>query len=160
MIVFKFQTESDLSEWKIVGDYVMGGVSHGDIRVNDSGNGVFSGTVSLENNGGFSMVQHFFDTKIVNTFSKTCIRLKGDGKTYQFRIKTHSDDKHSYVANFNTSGNWETIEIPFSKMIPTFRGKKLDLENYSGNQMEHIAFLIGNKKAETFKLELDFIELK
>jgi NADH dehydrogenase [ubiquinone] 1 alpha subcomplex assembly factor 1 len=160
MKLFKFSTESDLSQWKIVGDFVMGGVSNGNIRINDAANGEFSGTISLENNGGFSMVQYFFDTRIVNTFTKASIRLKGDGKTYQFRIKTNSEDKHSYVSSFNTTANWETIEIPFNKMIPTFRGKKLDLENYPGNQMEQIAFLIGNKKEEAFKLELDFIELK
>jgi NADH dehydrogenase [ubiquinone] 1 alpha subcomplex assembly factor 1 len=34
------------------------------------------------------------------------------------------------------------------------------MENYPGEQMEMIAFLIGNKKAEPFKLEIDSIVLK
>ena len=45
-------------------------------------------------------------------------------------------------------------------MYPVFRGRKLTSENYSGQQMEMIAFLIGNKKAEAFKLEIESIELK
>jgi len=89
-----------------------------------------------------------------------CIRLKGDGKSYQFRIKTNNSDYYSYVAPFKTSGDWETIEIPFNSMYPAFRGRKLNAENYPGKQMEMIAFLIGNKKAESFQLEIESIELK
>ena len=45
-------------------------------------------------------------------------------------------------------------------MYPTFRGKKLDISNYNVDNIEEIAFLIANKKAEDFKLEIDSIVLK
>ena len=45
-------------------------------------------------------------------------------------------------------------------MYPAFRGRKLNAENYPGKQMEMMAFLIGNKKAESFQLEIESIELK
>jgi hypothetical protein len=85
--------------------------------------------------------------------------LNTTGKTYQFRIKSYQSDYFSYVAYFQTKGNWEIIEIPFSVMYPVFRGKKLNTKNYPGNQMELFAFLIGNKKAESFQLEIEHIEL-
>jgi hypothetical protein len=88
------------------------------------------------------------------------IKLKGDGKTYQFRVKSSNDDYYSYVISFETSGNWETIEISFSSMYPAFRGRKLNAVNYPGKQLEMVAFLIGNKKTEDFKLEIDSIVLK
>jgi NADH dehydrogenase [ubiquinone] 1 alpha subcomplex assembly factor 1 len=44
-------------------------------------------------------------------------------------------------------------------MYPAFRGKKLDLPNFDHNYMEEIAFLIGNKKPEKFRLLIDQIEL-
>jgi hypothetical protein len=106
------------------------------------------------------MVQYKFNTIRVDGFTKVCIKLKGDGKSYQFRIKTNSSDKHSYIALFETTGNWQTIEVPFNTMYPAFRGRKLDLGNYPGEQMEGIAFLIGNKKAEAFRLEIDGILLE
>lgn len=159
MILFNFNNNSNLSNWKIIDDVVMGGRSNSSFILNKAGYGEFSGKVSLENNGGFSMVQNYFDAKKVDAFSKVSIRLKGDGKTYQFRIKTNYHDSHSYIALFNTSKDWQTIEIPFYTMYPAFRGKKLDMQNYPGKQMEVIAFLIGNKKAEHFKLEIDKIEL-
>ena len=160
MTLFNFDSKSDISNWRIVDDVVMGGRSNGDFKINDSGNGIFLGDVSLENNGGFSMVQYGFDTKKVSNYTKVCIKLKGDGKTYQFRIKENNSDYYSYVTSFETSKDWETIEIPFNSMYPAFRGRKLDAANYSGEQMEMIAFLIGNKKAEAFNLEIDSIILK
>ena len=160
MTLFDFNSDCDISNWRIVDDVVMGGRSNGSFKINDSGNGLFFGKVSLENNGGFSMVQYRFDTKKVSSYTKVCIKLKGDGKTYQFRIKKNNEDEHSYIASFVTSKNWETIEIPFDSMYPAYRGRKLDIPNYKGKQMEMIAFLIGNKKAEAFNLEIDSIILK
>ena len=160
MSLFNFNNQSDISNWNIVDDVVMGGRSNGTFSLSNEGKGVFKGKVSLENNGGFSMVQYNFDTKKVIGTTKVCIRLKGDGKSYQFRIKTKNSDDHSYVAPFQTSGDWETIEIPFNGMYPAFRGRKLNAENYPGKQMEMMAFLIGNKKAESFQLEIESIELK
>lgn len=160
MTLFNFNPSSNITNWNIVDDVVMGGRSNSTFSISDNGTGVFRGKVSLENNGGFSMVQYRFDTKEVDEFSKVFMRIKGDGKTYQFRVKTNDSDYYSYVTSFNTSGDWETIEIPFSSMYPAFRGRPLDAENYPGKSMEMIAFLIGNKKAESFKLEIDTIELK
>lgn len=160
MTLFNFDSKSDITNWNIVDDVVMGGSSSGTFSLSGSGTGIFKGKVSLENNGGFSMVQYRFKTLQVENFSKVTIRLKGDGKLYQFRIKTNESDYYSYVSTFNTSGEWETITIPFANMYPAFRGRKLDAENYPGKKMEVIAFLIGNKKAESFHLEIKDIELK
>lgn len=160
MTVFNFNAESDITNWKITDDVVMGGCSNGTFSINGDGFGVFKGKVSLENNGGFSMVQYKFDTLKVCAFTKVCLKLKGDGKPYQFRIKTKNNDKHSYISLFETTGHWQTIEVPFSSMHPAFRGKKLDIGNFPGAQMEGIAFLIGNKKEEAFKLQIDSIVLK
>jgi NADH dehydrogenase [ubiquinone] 1 alpha subcomplex assembly factor 1 len=160
MLLYDFNTQSSIANWQIVDDSVMGGRSSSFFTLNKAGLGVFEGKVSLENNGGFSMVQYRFDAKKVNAFTKVCIKLKGDGKAYQFRIKTNARDSHSYIAAFKTTGEWQTLEIPFETMNPAFRGRTLNMINYPGEQMEMIAFLIGNKKAESFKLEIDSIVLK
>lgn len=160
MTIFNFKTTTNITNWKTITDVVMGGKSNSSFNLNETGFGVFSGKVSLENNGGFSMVQYHFDSKNVSDFSKVFIKVKGDGKTYQFRIKSNTDDKHSYIFNFNTYKDWTTIEIPFNTMYPSYRGKLLKLPNYSGEQMTQIAFLIGNKKEESFKLEIASITLE
>ena len=88
------------------------------------------------------------------------IRLKGDGKDYQFRVKASRNQRFSYIKEFKTSGEWETIKINISAMYPAFRGRKLNQPNYSGESLSEIAFLIGNKKAESFKLIIDKISLE
>ncbi len=160
LLLFDFTTNSDLTQWNVVNDGVMGGLSEGEFEINSKGNAVFRGTISLKNNGGFSSVRYRFDTKKVNGFTKVAIRLKGDGKQYQFRIKSNSYDRYSYITHFETTGDWQTVEFSLSEMYPAFRGRKLDLPNYPSEKMQEIAFLIGNKKAESFKLEIDKIELK
>lgn len=159
MVIFDFNTNSDLSEWRVVDDTVMGGRSEGHLRLNSAGHAVFHGDVSLENNGGFSSLRHRFSTKSVKGFETIKIRLKGDGKSYQFRVKSNQYDRHSYIYHFQTTGDWETIEVPLSQMVPKFRGRSLNLPNYPGQVLEEIAFLISNKRAEAFGLEIDRISL-
>ncbi len=158
--IFDFNSKSELSDWMIVNDVVMGGRSDADMYIGEDGNAIFSGTVSLENYGGFASVRHRFPTRIVEEFNKIKIRLKGDGKRYQFRVKNSKYDRHSYISYFQTSGEWQTIEIPLKDMSPQFRGRRLNMPNYPCERMEEIAFLIGNKKAESFRLEIDSIGLE
>ncbi|MFB9057259.1 CIA30 family protein [Mariniflexile ostreae] len=160
MILFDFNSNSNITKWNIINDAVMGGCSKGEFYINPAGCGVFEGQVSLENNGGFSLLQYKFNTILAVTFSQVRIKLKGDGKPYQFRIKTNRNDPHSYNALVQTTGDWQTLEIPFNTLYPAFRGKRLNTENYPGKQLETIGFLIGNKKAEVFKLEIDYIVLE
>jgi len=159
-LIYDFNSESDLSNWMVVDDVVMGGRSDGSFYINSDGHGVFEGDVSLENNGGFSSIRCRFEQTDVSKFSKIVIRLKGDSKEYQVRVKTNSQDYYSYITYMSTGNEWETIEISLNEMYPSFRGRKLNDPNFPGEQMEEIGFLIGNKKAEQFKLMIDKIELQ
>jgi hypothetical protein len=158
--LFDFNKESNISNWRVIDDVVMGGRSNGNFEINSDGHGTFSGKVSLENNGGFSSLRYNFKTKDVSAYSKIVLRVKGDGKNYQFRVKTSSRDYASYIYEFETSKDWMIIEIPFTEMDPRFRGRKLNEPNYPGQQLEEIAFLIGNKKEQSFELLLDSIILE
>lgn len=157
MVLFDFKMNDIIDNWKIVNDVVMGGLSNSSIEKNKDGYGRFYGHVSLENNGGFAMTQYYFETIETKLYSKFVLRVKGDGKTYQFRVKYKREESHSYISEFKTSNTWLSIKIPFNNMYPVYRGRRLDMSNYSGNQMEMVAFLIGNKKEEGFNLEIDMI---
>ncbi len=65
----------------------MGGLSQATITNEVDGAICFKGTISLENNGGFSSVRYRFSRKDIARYTKLQIRLKGDGKRYQFRLK-------------------------------------------------------------------------
>ena len=160
MLIFDFTTQSNIKDWVITDDIVMGGESSGTFILDAEGNGVFSGKVSLENNGGFSSVRYRFNKLNVTQFTKIKIKLRGDGKKYEFRIKTNSSDYYSYIYTFSTTGAWQDIEIPLKDMYPSFRGRKLNQPNFANAYIQEIGILIGNKKEENFKLILDKIELK
>ena len=159
--LFDFTTSSEIKNWRVVDDVVMGGRSSGNFSLTEDGHGKFSGNVSLENNGGFSSVRYGFQSKIdLQNYSKVKLRVKGDGKNYQFRIKAKTRDYYSYITSFETTGKWEEIEIKLKDLYPSFRGRKLNLPNFSGDEMEEITFLIANYKTESFELLIDKIELK
>jgi len=154
LVLFDFTENKDTGNWMVVNDGVMGGLSKGTFAASGNGTAVFKGTISLENNGGFSSVQYNTGKIDVEGFTTLELHLKGDGKKYQVRIQENSSDYFSYIYTFQTSGAWETVKIPLAEMYPSFRGRKLNLPNYSGKSMVELTFLIGNSKAESFHLEL------
>lgn len=160
MIIFDFNKEAIINEWNIVNDVVMGGRSNANMSINGDGHGVFSGKVSLENNGGFCSVRYGLDRVSVKPYTKAIIKLKGDGKNYQFRVKSDYRERYAYISTFETSGEWEAVEIQLSEMVPTFRGRRLSMPNYPKEYLSEIRILIGNKKAENFELIIDSIVLE
>lgn len=158
--IVDFNKDSDLSDWYIVDDGVMGGRSDGNMIIDEDGHAKFYGTVSLENYGGFTSARMQFDTKDISAFAICKIRLKGDGKNYQFRTKSNLYQRHSYIYEFSTSGEWEEIRIPLKELYPSFRGRKLAMENYPKKELAEIVFLIANKRNEEFAILLDRITLE
>ncbi|MGB3773907.1 MAG: CIA30 family protein [Leeuwenhoekiella sp.] len=153
--IFEFSENTNTQGWYVVNDVVMGGLSKSNLSVNKSGNGVFEGKISLKNNGGFASVQYAFEAIKPKNHSSFVLYLKGDGKTYKFRAKRCSSDKHSYNYTFDTSGDWQEVHIEFKNMIAQFRGAKLPMTNYNGDVLEQIGILFGNEKQEDFKLEIN-----
>jgi len=160
LLIFDFSSTNDWSSWEVENDVVMGGNSTSKLERSAEGNAVFKGSVSLENNGGFASLQYHFPSKDIKAYTKAYLRIKGDGKEYQFRVKSNLQDRASYIYTFKTTGDWQTVEVPLKEMVPTFRGRKLDIPNFSADQIQEVRFLIGNKRAEDFRLVIDKIELK
>ena len=159
-IIYSFDEHVQPNGWIIVNDGVMGGLSKGEMDMNEEGNGVFRGRVSLENNGGFSLARLSLDSVGVQGYDKVVLNVKGDGKRYQFRLKNDKHQMHSYVKFFQTTGEWEKIEIYFSDLTPTFRGRILNLPKFSSDTIEEIGILIGNKKEEDFSIQINSITLE
>ena len=159
-VIFDFNKKSNLQDWIIVDDVVMGGRSSSTFKLDKDGLGVFEGNISLENNGGFSSLRYRFLKRTIKEYAQVKIILCGDGKKYQFRIKSNGGDYYSYITSFLTSGEWQEIVIPLKDMYPSFRGRRLNQPNFSNDSIEEVTFLIGNKKNERFKLMIDKIVLE
>lgn len=153
-------TYSSQADWKIVNDGVMGGLSNGKFSVDENGHGIFFGKVSLANNGGFTSIQHAVDYELSKSEHKIVLKLKGDGKRFQFRIKKSRNDRHSYIQYFQTHGDWQEIELDLNDFYASWRGQKLKLPNFDAKMIQEITFLIANQKEEDFRLTLDYIAFK
>lgn len=158
LVEYTFNKDS-INDWYVINDGVMGGKSKGEFELDANGIGQFSGFVSLENNGGFTMMSNSKINWSVRPSQNIRIMLKGDGKEYQFRIRADNSSYYSYVHTFKTSGEWEIIEFPLEEMYASWRGMKQDIPNFDKNSIEEIAFLVGNKKAESFKLLIEKVEV-
>jgi len=150
-------TDFKNNNWLTVNDDVMGGVSTSKMVVNEKRQGVFKGQVSTENNGGFAMARLFVAIAITKNSKEVVLHVKGDGKQYQFRIKGNRAQQHWYIHPFKTTTSSEIIKIPLKDFIPSYRGKKLKIANFSEDTIQEIAILIGNKKDEDFELIIDKI---
>lgn len=154
-----FSQASEIESWSIVDDRVMGGKSQGQILSTSKGIGLFKGQVSTANNGGFSSVRKPLRAN-VSDYEFICIKIKGDGKSYQLRLKEKSSDQYSFIQNVKTTGEWEIVELLLSDFYPVFRGRRLSLPNFEGKSLSELAFLIGNKVNESFEFQIDTIYLK
>lgn len=102
-VAYDFTKRDAVSGWTVQNDTVMGGVS-------ESSNTwvekqlVFSGNLSLENNGGFVSSFGPVDEKLPSLMNgATSIRLRatGDGNTYLFQLR--SGNGTNYIQRFTTT---------------------------------------------------------
>ena len=138
-----------------------GGLSQSEVILSGSNSAVFQGTISLENNGGFASTRKIPKLYNLAGYDGIMVRLKGDGKKYQFRMRM--DDRFdgiSYRYPFKTDTNkWIKIRMPFNECVPVFRGRVLDgVEPLSANRIQQIGFLISDRQSGSFKLEIDYIK--
>lgn len=160
MPIATFNSEGSNPRWLVINDGVMGGMSRSKFTFDPKGFAVFEGCVSLENGGGFTMAKKAMDKMSTHAYSKVVLHVKGDGKRYQFRLKSERRQMHSYVCRFSTTGEWEEVSIAFQDLCPAFRGRKLDMACYSGDTLEEIGILIGNRAQEEFRLLIKEIRLE
>jgi monofunctional biosynthetic peptidoglycan transglycosylase len=159
-ILFDFTTATNPPAWQVVNDDVMGGVSTSRFQVLTNG-AVFSGVVSLENNGGFASVRSSPVRQNLSGFDAFVVRVRGDGRRYKFTVRTETGfDTPIYQCGFTTKrGEWEEHRLPFKDFVPTFRGRVLtDVPPLNPAKVSSVGFLISDKQDGPFQLEVAWIK--
>ena len=160
-MLFDFRSRTNSEGWQIVNDDVMGGVSTSQFQILTNGGAIFSGVVSLENNGGFASVRSAPVRENLTGFTAYILRVRGDGRRFKFSVRTGAGfDTPLYQCSFTTKqGEWEEHRLAFSDFIPTFRGRVLtDAPPLNPAKINSVGFLIADKQAGLFRLEFGWIK--
>ena len=148
-----------IKNWIKVNDDVMGGISTSKIRINNDGNVVFSGVLSLKNNGGFASMRLGLISSDFAQVKSFEIKFKGDGKAYKLRLR-QNNRRVSYSYDLKSvKGKWIEKNILISEFKPTWRG--IYYSNYPNLQTKKISSVglqISDKQEGEFELELKHIK--
>ncbi|CAM4213705.1 CIA30 family protein [Shewanella livingstonensis] len=154
-MLFNFTDPSHFATWDINNDTVMGGVSQSNIEINQQVL-LFTGTVSLENNGGFASTESSYKHPLIAA-SVLSLAVKGDGKTYQIRLKTPNlSYGEAYVANFTTHADTMTQHtFTPADFTVSFRGRTVtNAPALHFDDINRVGFLVAQKQQGLFSIEL------
>ena len=128
---------NDISNWRLVTDSVMGGVSKGttkSIELDNKNCVVLQGSVSTDNNGGFIQIAYDIDksqSKTAAQYQGIQIEVRGNVERYNIHLRTKDlwFPWQAFRATFETNGEWQTIRLPFNTFEPYKTGETLKVEN-------------------------------
>ncbi|MGB1250461.1 MAG: CIA30 family protein [Candidatus Promineifilaceae bacterium] len=160
LILYDFASQATTRRWFIVNDSVMGGVSTSAATLSEQNELVFSGTVSLDNYGGFASLRA--EPVVFETAGASALRMRvlGDGQTYHLQIRTDNRiDGVAYDQPFTTlDGEWSEIILPVADFLPQFRGRVLRNEpELDPALIRSLGIIITDKQVGPFKLLVDWI---
>lgn len=152
-----------VAAWTTVNDPVMGGTSTSSIAFGDGGL-VFSGDVSLENNGGFASARSPQDPDIgrrATGATSLQVRAVGDGKTYLLKVGAQGQP-WSYVQRFTTEAGVERVyELPVEGFEAV--GMRLDPapdapQTLDPSSISQVAVYILDKQQGPFEITVSAID--
>ena len=158
-VLFDFTGQDAAKAWVNVNDGVMGGVSDGRFKMTDK-TMEFYGTLSLENNGGFASVRSRPMKVNLKAGDSVAARVRGDGREYTLNLYVPRDSgRYSFRQTFKTKkGEWIEVSLPVDKFVATFHGRVFPDQKLDPRKVNSVGFLLGDKKAGPFKLEVEWIK--
>lgn len=155
--LFSFAAPASAAEWFAIDDSVMGGVSHSRLQHDPSGHAVFSGNVSLEQNGGFASVRANVQAVLPPVAGGYLLEVCGDGHRYKLNLRmAETFDGINYQAPFEPpAGEWTIIRLPLADFRPTFRGKPVPgAPPLDPARVKQAGLMIADRQAGPFALAI------
>ncbi len=152
---------NNLLNWNIVNDSVMGGRSQATLKLINNTYANFKGYLSLQNNGGFSSIRAYYPPDLTNVKS-IVLKVRGDGRKYNFRIRGNTQSWASYTHSFDTvEGEWNEIELKIDDFYPVYRGYTLkNMPQLSEVIIKEIGIMLSDKIEGSFSIDIDWIMAK
>ena len=144
--------------WNITDDPVMGGRSSSEFETQAEGL-EFSGTLSLENNGGFVSVLGTLEHP-PNPIWAIRLTISGDGRRYQLRLRENRDSRSvAWRAFFRANEQSSQITLTRKDFQPVIRGQSvLGAKPLEEAKIRHLGFLLNDGQEGEFRLNVHNIE--
>ena len=134
----------------------MGGISKGGFKRSEQSTLLFTGDLSLENNGGFASIRMKPSALGLSGMSALVVKARGDGRTYWVDLRvTNQMNASSYRAYLpTTAGEWQETRIPFADFKLQAFGRELPVKPLNVAAVTSVGFTLADKKAGPFALEI------
>lgn len=153
---------SKSSDWVLLSDNIMGGVTKSSLQYT-SNSALLTGTISLDNFGGFSSLKTKYKKMDLSGFEGVKIRFKSKGQKFAFTLE---DSQIWFQPNFKKDfapkkeETWEDAVLYFKDfkeyMVGEPTGKGFRIESLKN--MVRLGIMTTEKKEGPFSLEVDYIE--
>jgi monofunctional biosynthetic peptidoglycan transglycosylase len=164
MTAWGWTVSNDASNWYVVNDTVMGGVSSSSLGNTESGSLLFSGFLSLENNGGFTSTRTESVPLLQDGLDTLTVRVRGDGRNYIATIRTpyRSMRRVYYRQEFETVAD-KVVEVELKAedfKAYTFGRRVPSAPTLAevGPNIGSIGFMLADKKPGPFALQIISID--
>lgn len=146
-------TDPDIAgQMRIVNDDVMGGQSASRVLADPQGL-VFSGVVSLENNGGFASVR--CPAQFAHAVSVLELSARGDGQRYQLIMRTElATLVPLYKCSFVAAPDWKTHQFQTRDFDAAIRGRPVAAPPLIFSKVKEWGIMIADKQSGGFRLQL------
>jgi len=161
-LLFDFGVGKDFGKWSIVNDGVMGGLSQSKASL-DANALLFTGNVSLQNNGGFVSLRSPMGKYDLSAYNYCEIRFRSD-TSRKFEILIEKDTPF-YLPKFRAkfgagSKDWETITIPLRDFEISKMGSTIQqgIDPVRLQDIQRIGFILADKQEGSFQLWIDYLK--
>lgn len=133
-----------------VNDVVMGGLSQSRFRYDDEADAaLFTGTLSLENNGGFASAQAALPPTDIRDCRTIRLQVRGDGREYGLNLRSAGMERVSYRVYFTAPDEWQTLMFPLVDFRPIRTGDTVpDAPPLDTTQITMVGFILVGQPGE------------
>ncbi|GDY13409.1 CIA30 family protein [Planctomycetota bacterium] len=177
-IVLDFAAAQALAQWQAVNDDIMGGESTGAASITPEQHLLFTGKLSLDNNGGFVSLRSKSQPLGLTKDSIIVLRVRGDGRAYTVTLwtkgplknyvesaqknETGMEDLLNYRAGLPTKkGEWQDIELPVSIFKANLMGQELPSAGLEKPEtIVSLGLGLSDHQAGPFQLEVAWFKVR
>ena len=157
-----FTNKEKVGDWYIVNDGVMGGLSKGNASIGKDGL-LFYGTVSLDNNGGFTSLRSPYSNFSLGQYTSVEIKYRSKGVRQAFQMEV---DRRFYLPNYKiplqNTEDWTIVRVQLEEVqqyrMGSKTGRSLDIDTLA--DIIRVGYITNEKRAGDFAFEVAYVKFE